>query len=232
MDYKNRFPDNRYRFEEKKSRTGLWVFLAVIVAIIAVAVSWAVTHRPDPPKATIQTEVAPPLVSVDQLNPPVKPGAKKPGKTPAKEGQKPGQEANTVVVKAPEPRFTFYKILPEKEAIIPESEIKSLKQQESQGKRPQAGQYLLQAGSFANPQDAVKMKEKLTSLKIKSHIENVKIENTAWNRVKIGPFNSLADADKVRTYLRNSQIDSVVQKAVTKPATPAPKPTTPAPVKH
>ena len=232
MDYKHRFPDNRYRFEEKKSRTGLWVFLAVIVAIIAVAVSWAVTHRPEPPKATIQTEVAPPQVSVDQLNPPAKPGAKKTGKTTAKEGQKPGQEANAAVVKAPEPRFTFYKILPEKEAIIPESEIKSLKQQESQGKRPQAGQYLLQAGSFANPQDAVKMKEKLTSLKIKSHIENVKIENTAWNRVKIGPFNSLADADKVRTYLRNSQIDSVVQKAVTKPATPASKPTTPAPVKH
>ena len=225
MDYKHRFPDNRYRFEEKKSRTGLWVFLAVIVAIIAVAVSWAVTHRPEAPKVTVQPEVAPPQVSVDQLNPPAKPGAKKTGKTTAKEGQKPGQEANAAVVKAPEPRFTFYKILPEKEAIIPESEIKSLKQQESQGKLPQAGQYLLQAGSFANPQDAVKMKEKLTSLKIKSHIENVKIENTAWNRVKIGPFNSLADADKVRTYLRNSQIDSVVQKAVTKP-------TTPAPVKH
>jgi cell division protein FtsN len=140
----------------------------------------------------------------------------------AKEGQKPGNETNPSVAKQPEPRFTFYKILPEKEAIIPESEITNLKHQESLGKKPLASQYLLQAGSFANPLDAVKLKEKLTALKIKSHIENVKIENAAWNRVKIGPFKSLEDADKVRTYLRNNQLDSVVQKSVTKPPqTPA-----------
>ncbi len=119
----------------------------------------------------------------------------------------------------PEPRFTFYKILPEKEAIIPESEIKNLKHEESLGKKP-AVQYLLQAGSFPNGQDAEKLKARLSALKIKSHVENVKIENVAWSRVKIGPFSSLADADRVRLYLRSNQIDSVVQKAVGSGTTP------------
>ena len=225
MDYKHRFPDNRYRFEEKKSRTGLWLLLAVVVAVAAAAVGWVVISRhqeqaqsPAPPNPTADQANANPLAL-----PPVKPGVKKTGKPNPADNKKQGQESNSVAVKPPEPRFTFYKILPEKEAIIPESEIKNLKNQESLSKKPQAGQYLLQVGSFANPLDAANLKGRLSDLKIKSHIENVKIENTAWNRVKIGPFKSLADADKVRTYLRNNQVDSVVQKAVTKPAAAPPQ---------
>ncbi|MCX7109154.1 MAG: SPOR domain-containing protein [Proteobacteria bacterium] len=225
MDYKNRFPDNRYRFEEKKSRTGLWVFLAVLVVIISAVAGWAMSRHQEETKAAVQPETPPAQVKANPVTLPDKPGVSKPAKPQTKENQKPGQEANPGAVKAPEPRFTFYKILPEKEAIIPESEIKNLKNQESLSKRPSAAQYLLQVGSFANPQDAANLKSRLSELKIKSHIENVKIENVAWNRVKIGPFKSLADTDKVRTYLRNNQIDSVVQKTVTKPtqtpATPA-----------
>lgn len=226
MDYKHRFPDNRFRSGEKKSRAGLWAILTVVVISVAAAVGWTLAQRAEDPKPPVQTgkptektDASP--VTLPDPSGDAKPGAKKPVKS-AKDGQKPVAEATPAAAPKPEPRFTFYKILPEKEAIIPESEIKNLKQAESQSKKPQPGQYLLQAGSFANPQDAVKLKEKLTALKIKSHIENVKIENTAWNRVKIGPFTSLADADKVRTYLHNNQLDSIVQKAVTKaPQAPA-----------
>jgi cell division protein FtsN len=227
MDYKNRFPDNR--FEQKKSRAGLWAFLALTVVIIAVAVGWVATRHKEEPIAAAQEEKPSSEVIANPVNLPANPGETKPGlKKPAKPmtkgaGQKPGNETNPGVAKQPEPRFTFYKILPEKEAIIPESEITNLKHQESLSKKPLASHYLLQAGSFANPLDAVKLKEKLTALKIKSHIENVKIENAAWNRVKIGPFKSLEDADKVRTYLRNNQLDSVVQKSVTKPPQPPAK---------
>ena len=222
MDYKHRFPDNRYRPERKKSRAGLWAALALFVIFIAIAVGWAVTRHKEEPIVADQKESQPAKAEANPVGLPSNPaeaklGAKKPAKAKAK-----GEDANPGSITHVEPRFTFYKILPEKEAIIPESEITNLKQAESQGNKMRTGQYLLQAGSFANPQDAVKMKEKLTALKIKSHIENVKIENAAWNRVKIGPFTSLADADKVRTYLRNNQIDSVVQKAVSKPPqTPA-----------
>jgi cell division protein FtsN len=190
------------------------------VAFIAVAVGWAVTRHPEEPKAAASEATPPVKIDASPVTLPpkpdeTKPDGKKPVKASNKDSQKPAQEANPGAAKPPEPRFTFYKILPEKEAIIPESEITTLKHQESLSKRPPAAQYMLQAGSFTSPLDAVKLKEKLTAIKIKSHIENVKIENAAWNRVKIGPFKTLADTDKVRTYLRTNQIDSVVQKSVT-----------------
>jgi cell division protein FtsN len=236
MDYKNRIPGYRPpRPPRKKSRAGLWASLGVVVAMVAVALGWAFTRPQDeplPPKpkpgvgsssVPVTLPANPPLTSAPAKAPDKKPAKVEP-KEAAKETAKPGQPAKPVEApaKQPEPRFTFYKILPELEAIIPESEIKTLKHEESLGKKPPTVKYLLQAGSFTNAQDAEKLKAKLSALKIKSHIETVKIENAAWNRVKIGPFNNMADADRVRTYLRSNQLDSVVQKSVTKPEQAAP----------
>ena len=223
MDYKNRNRIPGYRpprTNRKKSRAGWWAGLSVAAALAAVAAGWVLTRpkdaaqppKPEAPKAALAAPLALP-------NPAPKPADKKPAKADPKDPAKPGAEApprpvEVGPVKPPEPRFTFYKILPELEAIVPESEIKNLKREESLGKKPQAVKYLLQAGSFTSAQDAEKLKARLSALKIKSHIETVKIENTAWNRVKIGPFNNMADADRVRVYLRGNQLDSVVQKAV------------------
>lgn len=214
MDYKNRIPGYRPpRPPRKKSRAGLWAMLAVVASLVAVAIGWAVTR----PKDDLSGKQEIPGVSTSPLalpDPSTQVLEKKPDK-PDPKAPAPKPDAKPEQAEAPkpvEPRFTFYKILPEKEAIVPESEIKQLKHEESLGKKPTI-QYLLQAGSFSNPQDAEKLKARLSALKIKSHIENVKIENANWNRVKIGPFTSLADADRVRGYLKSNQIDSVVQKA-------------------
>jgi cell division protein FtsN len=112
-----------------------------------------------------------------------------------------------------EPRFSFYKILPEKEVIIAESEIKTIKREETQGKKPDGGLYVIQAGSFTRAEDAEKLRARLSRLRVKAKIESVRIENVDWHRVKIGPFESLVNADQVRVYLRANQIDSVVQRA-------------------
>jgi cell division protein FtsN len=242
MDYKNRIPGYRPpRPPRKKNRAGLWASLAAVGAMVAVAIGWAVTRPKDeplPPKPQTTANNSVPVTlpaNPPQPNPPGKTPDKKPakvdgkelGKESTKETAKPGQPMPKPVeppAKPPEPRFTFYKILPELEAIIPESEIKTLKHDEKLGKKPPTVKYLLQAGSFTNAQDAEKLKAKLSGLKIKSHIETVKIENAAWNRVKIGPFNNMADADRVRTYLRSNHLDSVVQKSVTKPSEQAAPP--------
>jgi cell division protein FtsN len=224
MDYKNRIPGYRPpRPPRKKSRAGLWASLAVVGALVAVAIGWAVTRPKDEPLPPKPEPAKISSVAVPLPSPQAKPPDKKPIKADPKNPAKPGPEtappaAEVGPAKPPEPRFTFYKILPELEAIVPESEIKVLKHEESLGKKTPTVKYLLQAGSFTNAQDAEKLKARLSGLKIKSHIETVKIENTAWNRVKIGPFNTMADADRVRVYLRGNQLDSVVQKAVTKPA--------------
>jgi cell division protein FtsN len=232
MDYKNRIPGYRPpRPAPKKKRTGLWLALAGVVAIVIGGIGWVLTHRPEAPTTAIPAPL--PTASSDGAlttpkNPPpveTKIPGKKNGKVEAKD-IKPLPDAKLAPagpsLKPVQPRFSFYKILPEKEAIVPENEIKNLKRDESLGKQPSSAQYLLQVGSFTNPQEAEKLKAKLSTLKIKSHIETVKIESAIWNRVKIGPFTSLAAADGVRSILRGSQIDSVVQKAVNNP--PAAKP--------
>jgi cell division protein FtsN len=157
--------------------------------------------------------------TTESAAPPIRPATRseetKPGKPAGKEGQRKPEE-NQHQTKPTEPRFSFYKILPEKEVIIPESEIKAIKREEGLARVPPGQSYLLQAGSFSSLQDAERLKAQLSQLKVKSKIESVKIENAVWHRVKIGPFSSLVDADKVRAYLRNNQIDSVVQKATGK----------------
>ncbi|MDD5037382.1 MAG: SPOR domain-containing protein [Methylococcaceae bacterium] len=224
-DYKNRVPGYRNRASRNQKTSGVKWAIGLAVAAVGLG-AWLIFHGAEKP-APRQSEPPPKttLLPAPPPHPPEKAEDKKAVKPEDKKGVKPedGKGAKPTdpdkigtvnpAEKLPEPRFTFYKILPEKEVIIPESEIKTLKQEESQGKKP-AIQYLLQAGSFPNPQDADKLKTRLSAIKIKSRIESVKIENLVWSRVKIGPFASLADADRVRTYLRSNQIDSVVQKAI------------------
>jgi cell division protein FtsN len=222
MDYKNRIPGYRPpRPPRRKDRSGLWAGLAAVGVLVVVAIGWAVTR----PKEAATTPMGPP-------EPPRTPSTVSPAPqpTPPATGQKPPvptikpEPAATTAVKPPEPRFSFYKLLPEQEAVVPENEIKTLKREESMGKKA-AVQYSLQAGSFANAQDAEKLKAKLSALHIKSRIETVKIESTVWNRVKIGPFNNMAEADQTRVYLRKNQLDSVIQKAVSPTSgAPATKP--------
>ena len=220
MDYKHRVPGNRSRPPRRPGKKRLWV--PVFGAAAVILVLWLIFQNseesppePEPPKTT--QFPAPPI------QPQTRPLEKKPAKTDVREdmeGKKVEQEKKAEVAAPPpkpvEPRFSFYKILPEKEVIIPESEIKTIKREESLGNKPAGNQYLLQAGSFPNLADAEKLKAQLSKLKIKSKIESVKIENADWHRVKIGPFNNLVDADRVRVYLRSNQIDSVVQKATGK----------------
>lgn len=172
--------------------------------------------KPVKPEARPEKKAEPAVTKVEL--PPSKPEvAQKPVEPAPVKPEAPAKPVEPPPPKPPEPRFSFYKILPEKEVIIGESDIKSMKQEESLGNKPAGVVYLLQAGSFPNLADAEKLKTQLSQLKVKSKIETVKIENTPWHRVKIGPFGSLVDADRTRAYLRTNQIDSVVQKSTGKP---------------
>lgn len=135
----------------------------------------------------------------------------------------PGTKTAAPTSKPSQPRFTFYKILSEKEEIIPEAEIRTIKREEQRGKQPPGGGYMIQAGSFRARADAEKLRSDLDRLKVKARLESVKIENVEWFRVKIGAYDTLADADRLRTFLRKNGIDSVVQKANPPSSRPVPK---------
>lgn len=133
------------------------------------------------------------------------------------------------LLKPAKPRFQFYTVLPGKEVIIPESEVKARRQEEKQGKAPLVGDiYMLQIGSFKTYSEADRLKAQLAMLGVEAKIEVAQIGTATWNRVKVGPFASMASADKTRSLLRQNNMDSVVQKSAISVSTQAPQ--QPAPI--
>ena len=107
------------------------------------------------------------------------------------------------------PRFDFYTILPETEVAVPDHEIKTRAREERVGKAKDT-QYIMQAGSFRNYQEADKLKARLALMGIESRIEKAKVGGTTWNRIKIGPFSKISSVNKIRSQLRKNDIDTVV----------------------
>lgn len=93
------------------------------------------------------------------------------------------------------PRFEFYTILSELEVFVPEPEVKTSApkpeaQLQTNAAASSSKQYLLQAGSFKNNEDAERLKASLALLGVQSSIQNVTINQDSWHRVRIGPFSN------------------------------------------
>lgn len=229
-DYKHRVPGTLRRSGRRRRNAWYWALPAVLAGAAAIAVfKFSADEEPaaEPtPSASTETpaNVAGPGSSQDAKEPNVSADSKKEmaaiavkdKKARDAKQKKPASTEKVPVVEMPEPRFTFYKILPEKEVIVSESEIRHLAREEKSGKgEGGAGGYLIQAGSFRTQEEAEKMKAQLAAAKVKARMEKVIIDNATWYRVKIGPYKSLMDAEKTRAYLRKNKVDSVLQQ--TKP---------------
>lgn len=131
--------------------------------------------------------------------------------------------------KAPEPvhqppQFDFYTILPQKEVVVPDYEIKTRAREELIGKvnkplvpatqdmasQAKGAQYMVQAGSFREFQEADKLRAKLALMGIESRVEKAKVGNTVWHRVKMGPYAQMTSVSAIRTRLRQNGIDVIV----------------------
>lgn len=105
-------------------------------------------------------------------------------------------------------RFEFYTLLPESEVVIPEDE---LAQRTPEGK-PRAiapGTYMLQAGSFRQAREAEALKGELALLGIIASIQDVTINGDTWHRVRLGPFETLEEINRVRRQLRQHDINAI-----------------------
>jgi len=107
-----------------------------------------------------------------------------------------------------EPKFNFYTILPELEVLIPDSETRppanksSIKLQDDK-------QYVLQAGSFRNLNDANKLKASLALLGFEASTQHVSVNGEEWHRVRIGPYKNTTELYKNISLLRQHNISAM-----------------------
>lgn len=136
---------------------------------------------------------------------------------PAKPGI--GQLAPPVAVKegTDKPRFEFYKILPgEKGAkgekgVAPATDTKRDKPADA----PTAGKeiYMLQAGAFQNEGDAENLKAKIAFAGMEATVKPVNLpEKGTLYRVRLGPYRSVDEVNRVKTALSQNGISAAVVK--------------------
>ena len=107
------------------------------------------------------------------------------------------------------PQFDFYTILPDKEVIVPEYEIKTRAREERVGKAKET-HYVMQAGSFKTAKEADELRSKLAAMGIESKIEKSKMGDVNWYRVKLGPYTQTESVNTVQSRLRKNGIDVLV----------------------
>ena len=106
------------------------------------------------------------------------------GRTPAKK-----PEPKPLPPPAAKPRFDFYTILPEMETVLPDKEPRAAKAKPSV---ETDARYILQAGSFANFEDADRLKARLALAGLEARIEKISIEGKGdYFRVRLGPYPKL-----------------------------------------
>lgn len=115
----------------------------------------------------------------------------------ARPSEKPAQAKKPPEPPAAKPKFDFYTVLPETETVLP-------RQKTAKAAKPEEGvNYVLQAGSFANFQDADQLKARLALTGLVAHIQKVTIEGRGeYHRVRLGPYERLQDLDDADQQLR------------------------------
>lgn len=70
-------------------------------------------------------------------------------------------------------------------------------------------QYLLQAGSFQDRQDAENRRAKIILLNLNANVVPGVVAGRTWQRVQVGPFNGRQAAEAARALLSENNIDSI-----------------------
>lgn len=107
------------------------------------------------------------------------------------------------------PQYDFYHVLPEMEVVIPESEIRQRTQRREQN-QPKLGPYVLQVGSFRQPEDAERIKAQLALLGLVARVQSVNVDGDTWHRVRVGPYESAREVDQIKRRLQDNRFDVIV----------------------
>jgi cell division protein FtsN len=182
--------ERRQQFDRNATTIGLWRWMLITVLIIAFVVFLVYlstgSKQISQKSQTIQGKVEVEKIATlkEEKKPEIKPGPKL-------------------------PQFDFYTILPEKEVVVPEYEIKTRTREERVGKAKET-HYIMQAGSFKTFKEADRLRTKLASMGIESKVQKAKVGSMNWYRVKMGPYTQTASVNTIRARLRQNGIDVII----------------------
>ncbi len=188
---KGKFAKQQRHHNDERSKVSVWRWMlitAIIISFVVFLVYISTRH-----KETIPTALEVPA-----------------NKTLAENSVAIKEEKKPEVKQTPQPpQFDFYTILPEKEVVVPEYEIKTRTREEHVGKAKEA-HYILQVGSFKTYKEAETLKTKLASMGMESTIQKQKIGIISWYRVKMGPYTQMPSINTIRGRLRQNGIDVII----------------------
>ena len=143
--------------------------------------------------------------------------AEKTGASPPGNSGVPGFPETAKAAKADDgkARFDFYRILPGQEEPVTDQQVKQA------AKAGVATQdiYFLQAGSFQNPADADNLKAKLALAGLEAAVEPTDVPDKGmWYRVRLGPYSSVEDINRVRAQLATNKIEASLVRVKDAPA--------------
>ncbi|MBV1906536.1 MAG: SPOR domain-containing protein [Pseudomonadales bacterium] len=101
------------------------------------------------------------------------------------------------------PEFEFFHRLPVDEVPIQKGTYEALRPEQEE----HSSEYLLQAVSFRNPDDASRVRAKLLLLGLNAHTERTSINGSAWYRVLVGPFSNRTALNRAQTKLREENLN-------------------------
>ncbi len=189
---KGKFAGQQRHHNDERSKVSLWRWMlitAIIISFVVFLVYLRSGHKEITPAENLEVTANKTLTENSALS-------KEEKKPEIKQGPQP-------------PQFDFYTILPEKEVIVPEYEIKTRTREEHVGKAKEA-HYILQVGSFKTFKEAETLKAKLASMGMESTIQKQKIGIISWYRVKMGPYTQMPSINTIRGRLRQNGIDVII----------------------
>ena len=132
------------------------------------------------------------------------------GTLPGDTGQPPAPVApapDRAESEPPKPRFDFYKLLPEQsiDVAVEPAEV-------AQPRAGSAENYLLQAGSFRQREDADRRRAELLLLGLEPTVQQADGDNGRWFRVYLGPFDSRSQMSRARSLTAGQGIDTLLLK--------------------
>lgn len=184
--------------------TILGLFIGLVVGVgIAFGIVWTINKTPLPFQ-----DKAPRTEHKDQTN-----GQPRSGQAPQPLPGKPGDPVTE------KPRFEFYKILPGEQQATPQGVVPAPATPPPTPAAPEkapvvpapaaAEQFFLQAGAFQKTQDADNLKARLALLGLEVGVQEVSVpDKGTMHRVRVGPFASSDEMNRVRNQMSQSGIQA------------------------